>query len=168
MSPLNSAPAILTTNASQIQQYVFNRLIGTNGSIYREGAFVTFLQKGFSPYDGTLSTAPVSLVGISSFISNAKVKDQFSDPAQDAETVLNQPQLTVFFNPSNLDKSNFGVNTFNMAIVFHEGLHGFTGMTDGQLQSALGCTVQIASINITDYLEQFVFTTPPTTPTLCQ
>ena len=76
--------------------------------------------------------------------------------------------LTVFFNPSNFDTSNFGANTFNMAMTFHEGLHGFTGMDDFQLQGALGCSVQFNSLNITDYVEQFLFTPPPTNVAPCQ
>jgi hypothetical protein len=47
-----------------------------------------------------------------------------------------------------------------MGMLFHEGLHGFTGMTDPQLQQALGCTVTppplVNSLNITDYVKQFL------------
>ena len=164
-NPLNSAPAILITNKSSIQTWVFNKLNGPN---WTPDAYITFLQKGFSPYDGTSSSGPVSLIGISSSASNQTVKQYFSDPGQDASTVVNQPQLTIFVNASNFITSNYGVNTFNVAVIFHEGLHGFTGMNDPQLQQALGCTQQLASINITDYLEQFVFNAPPQNPTPCQ
>jgi len=178
-NPINSAPAILTSNATQLQTYVFNKLSGPNGSVYREGAFVAYMRRGFSPYDGTKSTAPLSVVGVSPLQRNGQVKDDFlSDPSLDAETIPSKaPQeeaavatraLTVFFNPSNFDTSNFGANTFNMAMTFHEGLHGFTGMDDFQLQGALGCSVQFNSLNITDYVEQFLFTPPPTNVAPCQ
>jgi hypothetical protein len=48
-------------------------------------------------------------------------------------------------------------------MVFHEGLHGFTGLNDPDLHHALGyATVTpppfVNSLNITDYLKQFVST----------
>jgi uncharacterized protein YjdB len=174
-NPVNSTQAVLKTNASQIQNWIFNNLTGPNGSIYREGAFVSYLQKGFSPYDGTLSTAPLSVLGVSALLTNKQVKSEFllpsgqPDPGAYAETEPGVPILTVFFNPYNFDKSNYGINVTNMARVFHEGLHGFTAKSDTQLQQAFHCATvdQNNTTNITTYLKQFVAIPFPQTITTC-
>jgi hypothetical protein len=167
-SPLSGAPAVLVTNASFIQTNLFTNLNGPNGSVYREPAFVSYLQQGFAPYDGTTSTAPLTVLGASSLLTNKQVKSNFltgsgqPDPDAYASTMGGQTPLTVFFNPYNFDKSGEGVNLENMALLFHEGLHGFTNMTDVQLQNAFGCQTksQLDSLNITDYLRQFLVIPP--------
>ena len=49
----------------------------------------------------------------------------------------------------------------NMAMIFHEGFHGKIGISDSDLQKALGCNVQDDTRNVTWYLEQFVGPNPP-------
>lgn len=160
-NPSNSAPAILVVNGSFIQTTIFNKLIGPNGSVYSEASFVAYLKKGFSPYDGTLSNAKLTVLGVPTSQSNGTVNSIF-DSSEDAATIPNMPVLTTFFNPSNMDglaPGDDGVTLWNMGMVFHEGLHGFTGMSDVQLQRALGCATidQFQTHNLTYYLEQFVF-----------
>jgi hypothetical protein len=168
-NPFNSAPAILLVNESFIQSKVFNKLFGSNQSTYSAQAFRYYLQKGFSPYDGTLSTAPLTVLGVPTSQSNANVKSIF-DSSQDAATITGVPVLTTFFNPSNFDTGGSGINLWNMGMVFHEGLHGFTGMSDVQLQNAFGCATvdQFKTHNLTYYLEQFILTPPRTNIDRCQ
>jgi len=49
-------------------------------------------------------------------------------------------------------------------MVLHEGLPVKPCMIDPQLQSSLGGTVELSTLNITDYLEQFLFNPPPENP----
>jgi hypothetical protein len=85
-----------------------------------------------------------------------------------AETIPNRTPLTTFFNPGLFQRDYDGANTDEMATIFHEGLHGFTGKTDSELQLALGCQQQVGSINITDYLLQFLVVPPRTPIQACQ
>jgi hypothetical protein len=100
------------------------------------------------------------------------VRDNFfingeNDPNAYATTFPNQTPLTIFFNPNNFDTSAYGVNLSNMGTVFHEGIHGFMGISDPDLQKALGCTITnppfIRSLYITDYVKQFL-SVPPIEP----
>jgi hypothetical protein len=45
--------------------------------------------------------------------------------------------LYVFFNPQWIGLNAAGRNLGNEALIFHEALHGFTGLTDDQLLTAL-------------------------------
>jgi hypothetical protein len=65
----------------------------------------------------------------------------------------------VFFEPRaiRLEYAESEVaRSWNMALLFHEALHGFTKMSDADLQRFLGCTVRDDTSNITAYLQQFV------------
>jgi hypothetical protein len=57
-----------------------------------------------------------------------------------------------------------------MAVIFHEGLHGFTGMDDLTLQQSLNCLTQdpLQTHNITNYVSQFVLVPPPSPIEQCQ
>ena len=145
------------------KRQVFDKLKNSSGIPYQVSDFVVYLNKGFAPYDGTQSIAPLSVLGSP---QNGQVKDDFlvngtPDPLTDAATQIGRTPLTVFLNPFNFDTVGFGANPGNMAVVFHEGLHGFTGMSDVQIQGALGCTVHPPPVeksrNITDYVEQVLY-----------
>ncbi len=70
--------------------------------------------------------------------------------------------LTVFFNPNNFNDYNYGANGYEMGLVFHEGLHGFIGISDRDLKTALGCNPDpLSSSMITDYIGQFLTVPPP-------
>ena len=113
-----------------------------------------------------------SIVGIGFLNSNGQIQRLFNglfgptDTA--AETIPNRTPLTTFFNPGLFQRDYDGANTDEMATIFHEGLHGFTGKTDSELQLALGCQQQVGSINITDYLLQFLVVPPRTPIQACQ
>jgi hypothetical protein len=65
----------------------------------------------------------------------------------------------VFFRPSAIDTSNGGINFRNFALLFHEGIHGFTKKTDPEIQAALDPSlVGGASINISIYIREHCFT----------
>lgn len=105
-----------------------------------------------------LSSAPLTVLGVPTSKTYADVSSLF-DSSQDAATILHMPVLTTFFNPSNIDGLNpgdDGVTLWNMGMVFHEGLHGFTGMSDTQLQTALGCATvdQFKTHNLTYYCKR--------------
>jgi len=74
----------------------------------------------------------------------------------------------VFFDPNNFNPSGYGINLHNMGVIFHDGLHGFTRLSDPDLQRALGCATVTPppdsdSSNITDYVQQFL-SVPETEP----
>jgi len=52
-----------------------------------------------------------------------------------------------------VDPSNSGANSRNQSLLFHEGLHGFTGRVDSDIQGALGLP-EGASQNISDYIKE--------------
>jgi len=67
----------------------------------------------------------------------------FFNPAQGICNVLPSP------NPGFQDKG-----VLNQATLFHEALHGATGLVDTQLQGRFGLPVMLGnSVNITYYLE---------------
>ena len=167
--PSTSAPALLTTNAALLKTYVFNKLVGPGGKTYQVTDFQNYLLKGFNPLDGTRSTLNQSALGgpdgplVKAFFFQA---DGENDPLADAMTFPNKTPLTTFFNPNNFfNKSNSGGNPEMMAMVFHEGIHGLTGLKDDQIQKELNCATvtpppDIHSINITNYVMQFLHTPP--------
>jgi hypothetical protein len=75
-------------------------------------------------------------------------------------TLTPSSPLQTFFRPSAISTASGGANALNMAMIFHEGLHGKTGLGDSDIQKALGCAQQDDSRNITWYLELFVVPNP--------
>jgi hypothetical protein len=51
---------------------------------------------------------------------------------------LQSEPLLVFIRPNAVDFAGAGENIGNLSLVFHEALHGITGMIDGELKSFLG------------------------------
>jgi hypothetical protein len=170
--------AHLRNNIPQVQANVFNLLKDSSGNAYQATDFINYLAKGFSPYDGTQSTAPLGLIEcprssapvlwlenlLGPYVkSNFRLLNGQVDPAAGASTEAGVPPqtLTTFFNPGYFDYLSYpelhGANPFNMAVVFHEGLHGFTGQCDQALQTAFSCTVSTNTQNITDYVEEFLY-----------
>jgi len=187
-NPNDGSPAVLVTNGSFIQEKVFAQLANGNANI-TESAFLDYLKKGFSPYDGTTSTAPKAILTAhpfwNRFLGNDAVSTNFltadgkPDPSAFAATEPGVTPLTVFFNPYNFNKDtggqinvpiNKGANINNMAMLFHEGLHGFLNMDDPGLQTAFKCETvdQFNSLNLTDYLKQFLIVPPPQSITPCK
>jgi hypothetical protein len=90
-----------------------------------------------------------------------RVRDEFATGTA-AATIPNKRPLTTFFNPDLLVTQDGGRNLTMMGRIFHEGLHGFTGINDPGLQTRFGCmTVDpYQTQNLTVYLGQFVRTPP--------
>jgi hypothetical protein len=49
----------------------------------------------------------------------------------------NNPLMT-FFDPTQVAYNNLGENVGNESIIFHEALHGWTGLFDGDILTKLG------------------------------
>jgi hypothetical protein len=77
--------------------------------------------------------------------------------------------MRTFFEPRAVSLDNQGATDANVALLFHEALHGFTSKNDEQLQSFLGCTPGDDTRDITIYLQQFIGAqSPPATPNSCK
>ena len=99
--------------------------------------FFAYLQEDSLPafYDGTASTLD-SCGYISNCTVEKSVLEEFQDPNVDAATITFDkwtppiiPRMSAFFRPTiifrELDVT--GPNdTYNMALIFHEGLHAYT------------------------------------------
>jgi hypothetical protein len=165
------------TNGAQMQSFVFNLLKDSRGNAYQVADFAKYLAKGFRPYDGTASTAGLGYIECpmsSSTVlwlenllgptvkSNFTLLDGEPNPDETAATEGGITPLTTFFNPNEVDYTNDqSAISYNMAVVFHEGLHGFTGKCDPELQKAFKCTVQLGTRNITYYVEDALYPKPP-------
>ncbi|HXE90793.1 MAG TPA: hypothetical protein VNK82_07520 [Terriglobales bacterium] len=163
------------------QSYVFDKVTDANNFPITQNHFADWLSSprpGF--YDGTRSTGKV--VGnlepwkwYNALLDGRTVDRHFAlSPTTVAATCTGRPEgcgpLKTFFRPSAIDLSQGGVNDANLSLLFHEALHGSTGLTDIQLQQAFGCANQSGdnTYNITFYLQQFVSANPPQTIEACQ
>jgi len=171
-----------STRASSLDQYVFTSQISGLGTVNR-GLFTAYLGLGQGPefYDGEQSTAKLTTAACSSDTGTVKGYFQDSNNASwcylSVMTCREDPTkpLRSFFEPRAISFDNQGATDFNVAMVFHEALHGFTKMNDSQLQSFLGCTEPIGNPlsgydtrDITIYLQQFVGSQPPpSAPATC-
>jgi RHS repeat-associated protein len=102
----------------------------------------TYLNGSASFYDGPDSTVPTygTLVpkGAWNWLTTPPgqtVGSTFGS-GTDAAAIPSAP-LTVFFNTNAISTVNFGANVTNESTVFHEALHGLTGMGDTSIQNAL-------------------------------
>jgi hypothetical protein len=84
-------------------------------------------------------------------------------------------KLRTFFEPRAISLANQGVTDGNIALLFHEALHGFSKLDDPSLQKTLGCTqpvgnpiVGYSTYDITLFLQQFIGAQPLAgAPTTC-
>ena len=157
---LGTLAANLKNGCSPCQAYVFDKIS------LKQTDFVTYLQ-GATFFDGTRSQAKrcgalykSSLLGC--FFDGWTVAYYFGMSGTDltAATLTPSSPLQTFFRPSAISLDSGGANVLNMATIFHEALHGKTGLYDSDLQKALGCTQQDDTRNITWYLESFVVRSP--------
>jgi len=124
--------------------------------------FANYLGGRHEFYNGVTSTAPIqgTLSPISIPPDPTPIWARFNrtESTTDAVTSSISPHLVVFFRPRAIDPSNGGVNVQNLAMLFHEGIHGFTKKTDEQIQRALDPSlVGGASINISKYIADHCF-----------
>ena len=136
--------------------------------------FVRFIGKGAEIYNGMTSQVKMCAAGLEACNSvlDWTVAHYFQLQGCDtgAATALHRTPLRTFFNPNAIAITSFGETDGNLAVLFHEALHGLTGLGDSDLQSRLGCNVQDNTTNITNYLRQFVSDARalPTTITSCK
>ena len=155
-----------------LNKFVFTNQQPSGNTAYDLGKFVGYLGLGAGPgfYDGELSTVKESdaQCGVSSLLSNKTVQRDFQEAnglstcdqaAISCRLDSKQPQRT-FFEPRAIIIASQGPIDANIALEFHEALHGFTGMLDPALQTFLGCSKLNNTSNITLYLQQFVGAQP--------
>jgi len=167
---LASLVSVLGQNCPLCQANVFDKVSTTTNQ------FVIYLQ---SPkpkfYDGTKSQATrcgaLYKCGWWGWLTDGWTVAHFFEVSGNdttAATLSPSSPLQTFFRPSTISLANGGINLFNMSVIFHEGLHGKTGLTDSDLQKALGCKQQDDTRNITWYMEQFVSSTAPQQVQACR
>jgi hypothetical protein len=156
---------------SLAQTAVFDKL-GTdqNGSKFTTAGFINYLsQKRPRLYDGTTSTYCKDSLDSGStcfknwflaFFNGTLVKDAFASPGDTSALTQTPGQpLLVFVRPSAILFASSGMNIGNEGLLFHEGLHGYTGLLDrgtvlhpNQLMERLGINPADKSCAISDVL----------------
>lgn len=169
----------MRTECTLCQTYVFSKVVDANLKPIFANHFADWLS---SPparlYDGTKSTGSVAANAFPPSFSRAwlqgggSIASQMNLDQTDAITCAGRPDgcgpLLTFLRPTAINLSNGGVNDDNMSLLFHESLHGITGLKDTDLQTAFGCTTKGGTHNLTDYVRQFIISPPPQLVTPCQ
>ncbi len=178
-----------STCSNAAQTYVFSKFTNGDiyGKPITRDSFVSYIQSNIGFYDGTKSTLDMSYAlcppGNKRFNcpgSTQTVQQKFEDTSTPtAVTVSPSHPFKSFWlptytppppdangNPSDsgfgvgVNPSNYGVNIYNESILFHEALHGMTGLYDDELETALH--VVSPSVNISIYIMNYVLGTCPT------
>jgi hypothetical protein len=69
----------------------------------------------------------------------------------------NKQGMMTYFDPVIVCNSTSGdQRILNEALLFHEGLHGYTGKNDGQLLGYFGKDTSLPSVNVTYYIQDDV------------
>jgi RHS repeat-associated protein len=138
------------------------------------GAFVTYLGHGADFYNGLGSNALIAgtvttaqAANNSPFFPGETIAQAFNTISGGQQTValtsIMSPTLEVFLNPKFINRSNKGVNGQNLALLFHEALHGYGGSLggtsyfDADLRSAFGLPAGCPSSQISDYIQKHCF-----------
>jgi hypothetical protein len=150
------------------QTYVFNKLgKDSHGNPLTTAGFIRYLtQKAPGFYDGTRSQfcdAQLTTWSMPCWVptigNSVTVAQSFqSNPSEDAETGTPSNPLLTFFRPSSVVYSSLGNNLGNEGTVFHEALHGLTGIQDASILTLFGYgdVFNTPSCNITTYLQNKV------------
>jgi RHS repeat-associated protein len=150
------------------QKNVIDRLAraSSQGGIgFDLAGFTNYLKQGATYYDGTISQLTVAGNVASQQVADllygpgATVAGVFaSRPGLNALASITASTFTLFLRPDAVDSSNSGANSRNRGLLFHEGIHGFTGRVDEDIQSALGITVDRNNTgNITQHIRDNCF-----------
>ena len=125
--------------------------------------FQNFLNQNPSFYNGPTSTVPaygnVIQRGFWNWLttSGSTTVAQTFAPGTMAETLPGANSLIMFASPDAVDMSNFGTNAPNEAMLFHEALHGVSGIASDQTiqMRLLGPSgVDLSStMNITNFIQ---------------
>lgn len=174
MSALGQLKVLLQSPCQECDNWVFSILPGKS-----KADFLKYLSRPPRFWDGTRSYAPANEAlcpsgfwnqlncqygggPVRNELGNSDAKSQTPvDQGKGAQIFFNPPQgicnVLVSQNPSPGDKG-----VMNQALLFHEALHGYTGLVDTGLQSifkAKDPTIVVNlqnSANITDYLQDHV------------
>jgi hypothetical protein len=161
----------LTGGCPKCQSGVFSHI-----PPYTQSQFATYLSKTPRFYDGTRSNAPTKVLcgnagGIGGTINfgfclvqipGGTVSAYMSDPTRQASAVSQTPTdaglgMMTFFDPVVVCNSKSGQQRIlNEALLFHEGLHGYTGLDDNPLLQDFGKSTRLPSVNITYYIQDEV------------
>jgi hypothetical protein len=129
--------------------------------------YQSYLSAGADFFDGTRSTVPAattiypSVAAASWQSSNPGVTTMASlfsaQPGLQAITASQGGRLTVYLRPGTMSNSQGGVNSRNIGLVFHEGLHGFgqgSAFDDTTLKLQLGLRASAPSRQISDKISK--------------
>jgi YD repeat-containing protein len=150
-TPITLLDGSTITLSGLAQTSIFNKLgRDQNGKAYSTNDFLSYLQTQ-TPlfYDGTISnycagdltppklTLVCKIPVINSF--RQKVQDAFAtSPSRGALTATPQSPMLSFLRPQFIGFPATGKNLGNEATLFHEALHGWTGLLDDDLLTRLG------------------------------
>jgi hypothetical protein len=164
------------TRASALDSLVFKDSTGA-----QRRAFLAYLGLGAGPesYDGpksftTLSDAKCGGSAGRTVEREFALSNSGNACEMAAMTCRQDPTkpLRTFFEPRAVSLASQGVTDANIALEFHEALHGFKQMDDPGLQGFLGCTEPVVTgfgtdtRDITLFIQQFIGTQPPPSPAL--
>ena len=156
---------ILRTKETVRTEYLQDQVLSKLGEIYPEGLtqyLVTSLN-GSVFFDGTKSQVTMAEAGLSGADeylnwSVAHFFDKQGCQGTAAATSVGRSPLFSFWHPDAISTHDYG-EMYNIALVFHESLHGYKNLYDPSLQRKLACTVEDNTDNITMFLRQFVVQT---------
>jgi RHS repeat-associated protein len=83
----------------------------------------------------------------------ARIFNASGNTRPNALTSITSPTFLSFFRPDAIGGSGSGTQS----LLFHEGIHGFTGKVDADIQNALGINETSVSQNITAYIKRHCF-----------
>jgi hypothetical protein len=149
------------------QTAVFNSLGNdANGNRLTTASFIGYLTKNTPGlYDGLRSNYCYAALTPGNGLCNypplnwisTKVGDFLANnPTAGAVTGTPSNPLLTYFRPSIILYPSLGDNLGNEGMIFHEALHGLTGMLDEQLLRELGVNPFAASCNIAIYIQKNV------------
>jgi hypothetical protein len=176
---MNSLRLLMAGSCPNCASQVFNSKLGSS---YNQTDFSKFLQLTPRFYNGTRSSLPAKSVcdsqglrgwlnwfsclepysfpGCLSSLSLAQYMNCSSSTAVSSTPSAHGRGMMTFFDPAGVYNTAAGTPTgiLNQALLFHEGLHGYTGHSDSDLLTAFGKdAIYDPSCDITTYLEKAIW-----------
>jgi hypothetical protein len=167
LSALKPLRSRMLNDCPECSTWVFSKLGESN-----QQQFYQYLAREPRFFDGTRSTAPINrmcgpmgnggwLRWLSCDYGDWTVKQYMA--RHEATAISETPSernmgMMVFFNPNSVCRSAGSTpsGVVNQALLFHEGLHGFSGLVDSSLMTAFGINPGLSSIEISYYLQDHV------------
>jgi hypothetical protein len=159
--------------------YVFSKFRDANGYPMTRSSFVAYLTSKTPEFlDGTASTWDYKNAvcgtggsGLLNWFKHANcsgptgsVKSYFANnPDDSAATETPSYPFLTFLRPSSIETTNSGKTIDNEALLFHEALHGMTGLYDEAPVASLelNLTLKPPSQNVTNYIKGHVLSICP-------